>query len=275
MPTRAEIIGGFRQLLKDLGPDAEPYININHFWEQKEILNEWRTQLEKHIGQQYLPGFKFESPAHFKWHFQFLDDPYILLRGRSLESYFEQWLRAIMVPRVLHYRAEIAFALKAWESANRWKIEANKMWNDSWTWEARVREILSFKPIIGFDEPESSVDKKTIFRWARSAEKFRRDRTREQPPSGWHIYKINLPQDFSITLCYPNGTPFFLSHEYDHNTIIKELEDPKGYRETWKWSPIPGQMAPLCDSITFCTPATAAIWQKHWKNKRRFRISCG
>lgn len=264
MTKDLDLMEEFRRLLRKCGPAAEPFVNIERFWEQKDYLADRRHHLEKYIQQAYLPGFTFESDAHFLWHFNARDDPFLILRGRMPDRYFEHWLRAIMVPSTLHYRAEIALALKKWDARYRPRLERSNRWNSSWSWPNRVLQVLEMAPVVGFESRGRAVDVHSIYRWERNAETMRESRLRGHTPSRWCIECIALPGDHEAGL----------GSDYDHIITCAPPSDHPYYRETWHWAPHPDHPAPDCDSISFATPAPSALWQKPWKNKKR-RVPSG
>ena len=252
------IVWAFRMMIQTIGSSVEPFIDIQEFWQRHEYINYWRKQLEKHIGETYLPGFTFESNKHFMWHFQERDDPYILLRGRSLETHFETWLRSIMVPRSVHYRSEVAAAMHRWEEKYRPRLERRGLWKESMSWKYRTMNVFKLATSDGGYETCLGVRTRSIQRWRSEARTWRDERRNGSAPSGWYIDCIEFEGDEQ------------LRHDFEefHFDVPKHLQGSAHYRETWIWHPIKGRPVPHCDEITFGKPATSDLWKKQWKAKR-------
>ena len=252
------IVWAFRMMIQTIGSSVEPFIDIQEFWQRHEYINYWRKQLEKHISETYLPGFTFESNKHFMWHFQKRDDPYILLRGRSLETHFETWLRSIMVPRPVHYRSEVAAAMHQWEEKYRPKLERRGKWDRSMSWKSRVRRVFEIASAESGDEPSAEADTRSIQRWRSEARKWRDERHGGPVPSGWYIDCIEFEGDDQVHHDF----------EEEHFDVPEHLQGSVFYRETWKWCPVDKHPEPHCDAITFGKPAVSTLWKKRWKDKQ-------
>jgi hypothetical protein len=245
----SELLSAFSELYRRFGPPAEPYINIDAFWNRPGMLDDWRLQLEKYISAQYLPGFKFESDKHFKWHFNLRDDPFMLLRwSRDPQRAFDQWIRAFMVPRPLHYHAEVAWTLREWEKRNQWRF--GDKWSSKNSWKARARHIMGLSG-------DHAVDEKSFRRWANQALDLREERSLAPIPSMWYIDQIELEGDSEI----------YRPCLYDHTTVHPDTSDFY-YRETWRWLPTDDTEPPMTDHITFAFPAHTGLWAKGWKSNR-------
>lgn len=253
-----EIVSAFRSLIQEFGAEVEPLINIAEFWRRDEYLSYWQEQLQDYISKTYLPDFAFESRKHFQWHFQQRDDPFLLLRGRSAESYFETWLRAIMVPRSVHYRAEVAAALQRWELKYRPRLEYAGKWTDSMSWKTRTRRVFHLAAKESGYEPSADVDLRSVLRWSEEVQKWRNERASGPRPSGWCIDCIEFAGDEQLRHNF----------EQEHFDVPTHLQGSEFYRETWIWNPIPGRPVPLDDSITFGKPATSNLWLRRWKAKK-------
>lgn len=258
MDETSRIITAFSEIYREFGEPAEPYININALWNRPGVLEQWRNQLEKHISNEYLPGFHFESEKHFLWHFNVRDDPFIILRGRSPQTHLETWLRSIMVPRSLHYRSEVAHALYRWEAKYRPRLERRNKWNQSWSWTNRVQRVFDIASDESGYEPLTCASIRSIQRWKYTAASMRQERLESSTPSGWCIDCIELDDDLEIRHDF----------EYAHFDVPRHLQAPVFYRETWIWKPIDGHNEPRCTSITFGKPATCDLWKKRWKDKQ-------
>jgi hypothetical protein len=253
-----EITQAFMSMIRHFGSEVEPFINIDEFWSRDEYIDYWRIQLEKHISEAYLPGFEFESRKHFMWHFQERDDPFILLRGRSLETHFETWLRSIMVPRSVHYRSEVAAAMHRWEEKYRPRLEMRGLWKESMSWKNRTMNVFTLATSDGGYETSLGVRTRSIQRWRSEAQTWRDERRSGSVPSGWCIDCIEFEGDEQ------------LRHDFEefHFDVPEHLQGSAHYRETWIWHPIKGRPVPHCDEITFGKPATSDLWKKQWKAKR-------
>jgi len=260
MSNQKLAIEAFRRLLQEFGSAAEPYINIMEFWKDPDLLNSWRSTHEKHIQQEYLPGFHFESIKHFRWHFNERDDPFLILRGRSPSRYFDHWLRALMVPSAKHYHAEVAAAMKSGEQRYKNRLRHSGAWDSCLGWNERVQYVLGFGGIFGADLTKNAASDRTVLRWASIANRLRDERLRSNPRSAWRISEIMLEGDAE----YGYGTAS------DHFLPSSELDRTPYYRETWVWSDDSDRPAPGSDSITFASPAPFSLWQKHWLSRRQF-----
>lgn len=254
-PTMADSFG---MILKTFGSAAEPFINIERFWQDERTLDDRRKSIEKLIQDTYVPGFRFSSNKHFLWHFFERDDPFLILRGRPPDRYYEQWLRAIMVPRPLDYRAEIAAAMIAGENRYKRRLQSRGHWDQSWTWQERVKRVLQHGGVLSCDRSVVSVNERSIYRWAQEAPGLRAKRLASTPPSGWRIWEILLEGDLDARY----GT------EADHILSSKELDKTPFYRETWVWAKDCEGPQPHCNSWTFSEPAPFVLWQKPWLSKR-------
>lgn len=258
MEQSNDLIVSFQQLLEHCGPAAEAYVNINKFWENEEALTRKRLSLEKAIQQSYLPGFTFSSNAHFRWHFYHRDDPFLILRGRTPDTYFENWTRSIMVPSAKHYHAEIAAALKDADIRYRRRLVNSGNWNANWQWTARVRRILATPGFLSAKSTVSEIHTRSIYRWAASAAALRDERLQTNPPSAWRIKALSFGSDFAYRYGDRN----------DHYRPSLNGGDSPRYFETWVWQADDGIERPICDEWTFYSPALFELWQRPWLSRR-------
>jgi hypothetical protein len=254
--SRHDLMRDLEDLYAKHGEALDPFINFDALWEWDDYISTWRKQSQKHIAQQYLPGFQFESNENFRWHFRGRDDPRMVLRvRRDPGRAFDDWIRAIMVPKVVHYRAEIALAMQRWEARN--KKLMGKYWDSSMGWINRVQHVLQIAPVVGTDGTPNDVTERTIWRWAEAAERYRQERANAEIPSRWRIASIELASDSALRWI----------ERYDHEAVYPPVERPEHYRESWVWDDADGHPAPLTDTITFGWPADGSLWQT-WRSRR-------
>lgn len=261
MTKRLDLIEGFRRVLKDCGTDAEKFIHIERFWEDEEILNAKRASLEKHIQQAYLPGFRFLNNKHFIWHFYTRDDPFLILRGRTPETYFETWIRSIMVPSALHYHSELAASFRVADQRYRRRLIASRTWGANWEWPERVARVISTPGVLSSTSDVTSINKRSIYRWAANVSRHRSERLRSDPPSSWRIKAISFGGDFA----------FRYGRRDDHGKPPRSGPDAPRYFETWEWQDHDGIEPPYCTEWTFHAPAMFELWQRPWTSKRHSR----
>jgi len=193
------ILSALSKLRRELGDDADRFININELYTVQPLMNKFWMRKEHSLASQYLPGWGFENVDHFvhmmkTGGFRFNE----LSRNDRPKFGDSWWIRSILVPNKRHYLAELAFCLqKQYRSIVDEQNENEK--KDPWLgWTNTMKNICGQEYMAGavskFSKPNiyHPVAKDTMFRWAKAAPTFRKSRLEADPSSGWIISHIAL-----------------------------------------------------------------------------------
>ncbi len=283
MENLPKIIDALNSLRNELGEDVDKYLNYDAFLRKRDLVEHCRHSVENHIGRNYLPGFRFASTDHARWHFRNRDFlPFWVMDFQSNEEHWvRNWIRAAFVPSYKHYCYEVATALKRYDdntirtvrdfkeliekgdkkAINRAtsimkicrsgknlppgpvKIPNELMGIDPWT--TRIAKL--------FTEDILPTTSRSLRRWPEQAVSRREARKNTKPFSGWYI-------DY---LCYFGEIPCPEGHDPE-----KWGEMFHDYYENWKWAPVPGIPDPQRTSMSFKSLVSPDLWNASEKKVR-------
>lgn len=284
MPDAIAVLQAFNTIAEQFGQNIDHIFDVNNLLRSRAILAECRRIIEERISEDYLPGFRFQDDDHAYWFLKNHGSWATWVFGYPMkpEHWDETWLRMFLVPSRLHYVAEVARALQAYDRATQAKIreyndikarggadelrkaaqimsimralrglppgpvrgERDRMSMPSWL--TRIREHFP-----GYALPESD---RGTYKLARSAEQHRVTRRQEPAPSSWQIVQLVYHGDIEGGSARGGGS---------EPTIARP------YFERWEWVPLGGLPAPSRTSVTFFEPARRALWDAPWKVSRK------
>jgi hypothetical protein len=269
------IIDALNTLRLELGPDIDEFIDYDAFLRRRDLVEHCRQSVERSIGRMYLPGFRFASTDHARWHFRHRDFmPFWVMDLPSREEHFlDNWIRAAFVPSYKHYCFEIADALKRFDenvlrtvSEFRTLTETGDKANIS-----RSAQIIQIRragrnlppgpinapgDLMGMDPWTTRIKKllpasalptteRSLHRWPAQAQSQRKLRAQSDLRSAWRIKYI----------FYLGGMKCPAGHD---PRAWNELY--LGYHEAWEWVPPRKMRAPTSTSTSFSALASQELW---------------
>ena len=252
-----KILRALQAIRFEFGPEADRYINIGELFRVQPLMKNLRVKKEVDISRQYIPGWRFEDSNHFRYmmktggfRFQGFD------RTKEIQFGDLWWIRSILVPSKQHYFSELASCLRGqfeWERDNELPTELRR---HDLGWTSILGRILAQETLAGelsySKKPNRhhSVTSDSMFRWARSAERYRKERESSVTPSRWRIVRVELSKNEL--------------HEPERTKTSLDLLDT-GYWECWEWSGDPSIDSPARLSLTFDIPAGPHTWKRPWR----------
>ena len=283
-----KVIGAFNDLHIKYGDDADQFIDYDALLRNRKIVEHCRRSVENSISRQYLPGFRFKSTDHARWHFNNRDKLsfWIMDVDYGEEYYAENWIRAAFVSSYKQYGYEVARALKQYDESTKDAVRDYRaiVKTGNQTHINRAATIMKIRRSgrnlppgpVNFPGDLMAIDPWTIRisklftkdvlpttlrslnRWPDQALARRQSRRKSDPPSGWYIDYISY---FGEIPC-PDG--------HDPDIWIEKFH---GYFESWKWESIPGVPNPKRTTQTFLNPASPDLWnQSATRTKYKFDL---